>query len=238
MEPQNKAIVVAGLPDEVAKLLEAELPQVTVHSVAGGEQALEQVRHHSYALLIVDDGARGTPASEVVRQVRASPGTAELPVLCCFRNGCGSEAKALLADRRTRLMFSAEPEQVVRLAASLLGLDPKPGSKEQNVREAVARLFQRFQDTFRVQLRQVESAVLALSEGRLTSELRLSGYFDAHKLAGSLGTFGYPRGSELAREIAGLLRGEAPLENESARLSKLVAELRRELDRPPADSVA
>lgn len=235
MEPPSKTILVVGLPEDVGRLLEQRLPRVSVHFVAGGREALGQVHAQPYALLIVDDGAGGMRAADVVGQVRAGAPTAALPVLCCFQHGCDGGTNALLADPYTRLMFSAEPEEVLRMAASILGLEAVPSDQKRAMEQALARLRERFQGTFRLQLQQVESAAVALREGRLTSELRHAGYYDAHKLAGSLGTFGYWNGSRVAREIEELLRGSAPLENESPRLSELVAELRREIERPPAD---
>ena len=47
----------------------------------------------------------------------------------------------------------------------------------------------------------------------------------AHKLAGSLGMYGYDEGTRIAREIEVLLGGEAT--PDAARLGDLVAELRR-----------
>lgn len=53
---------------------------------------------------------------------------------------------------------------------------------------------------------------------------------EAHKLAGSLGTFGFPDGSRLAADIERLLQSEVrPASVEASRLRDLVAELRSEL---------
>jgi len=54
----------------------------------------------------------------------------------------------------------------------------------------------------------------------------------AHKLVGSLGTFGFPRGSELAVRIEGLLdAGPGPADG--GRLADLVADMRTVLDADP-----
>ena len=55
---------------------------------------------------------------------------------------------------------------------------------------------------------------------------------EAHKLAGSLGTFGVPEGSRLAREIELLLQADVrPTFRDASRLTELVAALRLELER-------
>lgn len=46
----------------------------------------------------------------------------------------------------------------------------------------------------------------------------------AHKLAGSLGMFGYPKGTEVAREIEQLLESDAVVD--AGLLRELVVELR------------
>jgi Hpt domain len=47
----------------------------------------------------------------------------------------------------------------------------------------------------------IERAITALTDGRLTSELRRDAERAAHTLAGSLGTFGFVDASEAAREL-------------------------------------
>lgn len=57
-------------------------------------------------------------------------------------------------------------------------------------------------------------------------DARSNGREAAHKLAGTLGMFGLPRGSELASEIETLLRNESQLTTEEvAALGSLIAEL-------------
>ncbi len=58
----------------------------------------------------------------------------------------------------------------------------------------------------------------------LSDELRAEASGVAHKLAGSLGMYGYEEGTRIARQIEALLGDVAP---DVARLSALVKELRR-----------
>lgn len=68
-----------------------------------------------------------------------------------------------------------------------------------------------------------EAAVL----DALTPAVRRTAADTAHKLAGSLGMFGYPRGTELAREIESLLELDGPVDAVSFR--QLVLALRSSL---------
>jgi len=66
---------------------------------------------------------------------------------------------------------------------------------------------------------------LAASEP-LTPELRQNAIATAHKLAGSLGMFGFHEGTRIARELEQHLETAAP---DEARLRALTAELRQTL---------
>ena len=57
----------------------------------------------------------------------------------------------------------------------------------------------------------LQSAAAALVDGRLGPDERETAEQEAHKLAGSLGVFGYKEGSRLARAAEQLLTGTAPL---------------------------
>ena len=67
----------------------------------------------------------------------------------------------------------------------------------------------------------IERALTALNQGSLTEELRDQAAHDAHKLAGSLGTFGFHAASEAASEIEKLFSGEkSPTGELAAELEK------------------
>jgi HPt (histidine-containing phosphotransfer) domain-containing protein len=73
------------------------------------------------------------------------------------------------------------------------------------------------------------------NDNRLDAATRLRAVDSAHKLAGVLGTFGLPRGTDLARE-AEVLFGQptTPSKAEIERLQGLLAELTRLIDRGPS----
>jgi HPt (histidine-containing phosphotransfer) domain-containing protein len=74
-------------------------------------------------------------------------------------------------------------------------------------------------------------AVLHATQSALAADLhddeaRRAGREAAHKLAGVLGTFGLPRGSEIASTLEGILKDDVPLTAaDHATLTRQIAEL-------------
>jgi diguanylate cyclase (GGDEF)-like protein len=107
--------------------------------------------------------------------------------------------------------------------------------KSQQVRAAVAQIWERSKGTVLNRVVVLEQATVALLEDALGETLREQAEREAHKLAGSLGTFGFAHGSRLAGEMEHLFRAGKPLGRaETLRLSELVVALRQELERPAA----
>lgn len=104
---------------------------------------------------------------------------------------------------------------------------------QQQTMTAVAKIWERFKEATINRLIVLEQAVMALLEGILSDELRRQAEREAHKLAGSVGMFGFAEGSRLARTIEQMLQAGTPLgQAETLRLSELVVLLRRELEQP------
>lgn len=99
-----------------------------------------------------------------------------------------------------------------------------------------AEVWERFKDVIIARVAALEQAAQALVEGQLTEESRQLAEREAHKLVGSLGTFGFSRGSRMAREVQRLLQSRESLDHtQITRLSELVLTLRREVERVPTD---
>lgn len=100
--------------------------------------------------------------------------------------------------------------------------------------EAINKVIEQFRDIFKEQFAVLVAAKNALLTGNLNQELSEAVKYEAHKLAGSLGSFGYPEGSKLARIIEHLWQNNAELSDaEIARFSELVTALEAELNKPP-----
>jgi DNA-binding response OmpR family regulator len=112
----------------------------------------------------------------------------------------------------------------------------KPSLAHDQTLAAVAGRWPRFKRTVLGRVEVVEQALSALLEGNLTDELRLKAEQEAHKLAGSVGSFGFKEASRLALEIersfrTGSILGEA----QALSLLQTAAALRRELESRPAN---
>jgi HPt (histidine-containing phosphotransfer) domain-containing protein len=88
-------------------------------------------------------------------------------------------------------------------------MDPKL-TPEESAKKMLAALWERNLPVLRDRLAQLDAASEAAATGKLTPEMREDAGSTAHKLAGSLGMFGYPRGTEFARKIEVLLNEPGP----------------------------
>jgi HPt (histidine-containing phosphotransfer) domain-containing protein len=94
-------------------------------------------------------------------------------------------------------------------------------------RQLISALWERSVPIITDRLNGLDIACEAAVVGRLSPIMRRGAADTAHKLAGSLGMFGYPRGTELAREIEQLLESDGKVD--PATLRQLVLELRESL---------
>src|SRR5271168_1380273 len=97
----------------------------------------------------------------------------------------------------------------------------------------MARLIQELWEGNQVQvqdrLQLLDRAAAANGRGELGAELRGEAREIAHKLAGSLGMFGFPRGSEIARRLEMLFESERA---DSELMAELTVQLRASLTEP------
>jgi DNA-binding response OmpR family regulator len=168
-----------------------------------------------------------THIKDLRQKLRASGGTEEI-IETVY--GLGYRLKAPPEQKNTlvhgsRLMVHSK-EQPTNYKQSTVNHQPKGLA-------SVNKVLERFRNTFAQQVAVLEQATIALSAGSLSDDLRHSACQEAHKLAGSLGTFGYPEGSKLAREIEHRLMGKATLgQGDASRLNQLVSTLQQELRKP------
>ncbi len=94
-------------------------------------------------------------------------------------------------------------------------------------RKMLATLWERNLPVVKARVEELHKAAAAAASGALSPEDRSSAEGTAHKLAGSLGMFGYKHGTEIARELEQMLEGLEVLD--ANRLSVLTQELRAEL---------
>lgn len=128
------------------------------------------------------------------------------------------------------------PQQPINSTALKTGLK---ADRQQQGLAAVNRVLEHFSHTFTEQVTVLEQIKTAVQTGRLSHDLQQYAKQEAHKLAGSLGTFGYLQGSKLAQEIEHLLASSSRVgQSEASQLSQLVVALEQELAKPPVPLAA
>lgn len=95
--------------------------------------------------------------------------------------------------------------------------------------EAMNRLWAQFLPQIEERVTTLEQAAKAIAEGTLAPAQREEAVAAAHKLAGTLGTFGLDDGTELAREAEILYTGDASAIGANNRPAAIAAQLRATL---------
>ena len=141
--------------------------------------------------------------------------------------GFGYRLRSVLPSQQGALEASAPPQQ------EAMGLDTALFSSE--AADAVmVELWERFKESFSLQLDLLDQVVSALQSGTLTAALQQEGKQTVHKLVGSLGVYGFPQGSVLARQIEDLLHPDLTLEaTEREQIAQWMTALRQEVSQPP-----
>jgi DNA-binding response OmpR family regulator len=124
------------------------------------------------------------------------------------------------------------PEQTPAPESSAASTDADRQQAENMVIESVNTIWQRNKESFTCQVALFEQVVAALMTDTLSEQIQDAAKLEAHKMAGSLGSFGFNEGSRLAREIEQLLESET-IKQQATQLQQLVSLLQQELEKPP-----
>ncbi len=242
----------AGLDSRLASHLGQQLPGNSIVELAAGDLGLQEALEKPSDLLIIDHAfaaphAGGTPALPgqtpelLVRLRRTSP---ELPVIYCLEPEAeGKFVRQLILEFKVNeiLFHPVDADELARKIASLLGLRFESetaidigyaaGSRS-GLNARLADAWKRSRSRMLERLELLDSASAALLEGRLEPGLRKQAEMDAHRMAGSLGTFGLDAGSRFAREMEHALGSDSMRSPAHARrFQELAAALRAEIER-------
>ena len=192
---------------------------------------------------MIDQHLTDPPALEVLAAMRALPDSARLPVIYCLEERAPCELQTKLVKELGVEQLCYHPldrEELARYASDWLKLSLRAQPEERNqdneaVLAAVAGLWPRFRSAILERVEVVEQAISALLEGELSDELRRKAEWESHKLAGSVGSFGFKEASRIAAEIERSFRAKSSLgQAQALPLSETAAALRRELESRPA----
>ena len=111
----------------------------------------------------------------------------------------------------------------------------KQTSKKITKSQQIARAWLTFKDVTLQRLAILENLTTALAEDKVSQELQTEAKSSAHKLAGSLGSFGFPEGSKIAKQIENLLENSLIDRADSQQITKLIASLNNQLQHQPLE---
>jgi diguanylate cyclase (GGDEF)-like protein len=224
-------VMVAGLPAEISARLREELPAVTLHVETSGESTLARMNAKAWTAVIVGDELSDMRGMDVLRTLttRARP---HFPIIYQASAGrAESRAEALRLGVHRVLVGDPDANALAGVLRGMIEEDEVRPCVATDVSAAVGALWDRFKHIAFERLESIEEAIVAQLEGRSDAEQRRRAEREAHKLAGSVGTFGFAEASRVAREMELLLQVE-PAAQDMLRLSDLSVALRRALELP------
>lgn len=216
-------LLIAGLPAGLAAWLEQRLDGVAATSVEDAAGLRAQLAMGGCHLVVL------TP--DLLAGLRQRPAEPRPPVLCCLGPSSSSDPAVAASGWDGRVHLLGHPldrEELARRSAALLGLRLRPDPVAQG---ALDGLWRRFRGANLERVALLEEAARAAVAGRMSDDLRQRARSAAHKLAGSVGTFGFVAAGRRARQVEQRLEGGAPLAVDDGReLARCIAALRRELE--------
>ncbi|HIK14052.1 MAG TPA: response regulator [Leptolyngbyaceae cyanobacterium M33_DOE_097] len=150
-----------------------------------------------------------------------------------------SPPETQLAEQQTSSNKGTFPPAIAALDGAEAALESQPLSQPAKaapspVQEMAFAAWSQFKEPMLERLSLIDRAVSLLQTGNLPPECREQAEQAAHKLAGSLGMFGFPVGSQLSREIENWLQADPP-SSDIAQFKGLVDQLHHRLQGPPEE---
>ncbi|MEG4225528.1 response regulator [Microcoleus sp. N9_A2] len=155
--------------------------------------------------------------------------------------GLGYRLKSLPEEIETQQVGqeraeTAKTQETLSTASSGSSQELNNDDRRLKVLNMVAKMRENLKANFREKVAIFEGAIAQLKSGTLEDELRREAQDQAHKLVGSLGTLGLPKGSEVARKIEHLFKAENILKPRTAqKIEEFLHLLKQIFDRPPPE---
>ena len=238
-------MLAAGLSPALVSALGREFTGASITLLPDAKTADEELARVPADLLILDHNFAAPGTVELLARWRLD--FPDLPVIYCLDPDVeGRLVRRLIRELGVEelLFHPLDVDSLARCAAPILGLplpsappsgpSPGPASPEPQspLDRRLAAAWSRARSGILDRLDVLDHASAALLGGTLSPALRRQAESEAHKLAGSLGTFGVAAGSRFAREIERFLAAHpSSSEVQALRLSDLVVALRVEVNR-------
>ena len=235
-------VLLAGLDEELGRRVGTRLGDTAVvRAVHSEDEAVREVEEGSWAVLVVDHASSTLDGPGLMARM-AQTRPRGLRLVACLARGAGPEIPGLLVGSLgvDQLLFHPlDPDELARAVARITGvaLPAREGEAQaagDPMARAVSRIWGRHREQNLERIAVLEEAAMAMLEGSMDQELRRRAEREAHKLAGSLGTFGLNAGTTLARRLEIALGPRSDTEElDPVALSETVEQLRREVERGP-----
>lgn len=199
-------LVAAGLPTEIVSAARARLDGCAVLEAATDVELRERVRE-APDVLVLGGWALGDDPAATLRSWRSAGALSATKVVCCLGTPADPSLPSQLVDELSvsRLLFlPLDVEETLRQLGQLAGvpvLPAAPSSRASRAGRGIAAVWARFRESTLARIDVLDSAAMALLDGALAHEQRLEAQREAHKLAGAAGSFGFPRSSQIARQL-------------------------------------
>ncbi len=109
-------------------------------------------------------------------------------------------------------------------------------SDQQDRGTVITKTWSKFKDLAFQRLTDLDNLAIALVEAQVTPEIHTQAKNSAHKLAGSLGCFGFPNGSKIAKQLEQLLNSDSDTEADIQQINQLISSLQHELQHQPFEA--
>ena len=223
----DKRILLGGIPHWVGEWIEESFDEVKVLVAESADQAVEQLEASPWHLAFLDESL-GQDRLEKISQLPSKP---EILLSVESIQQAKSLKKTLEALQvRKVLVHPLEPDHLLSDLAVFLNL---PRKVAPHTADPIQAIWERNLSTTMARLANVETAVAQVVEGQLEEEVRRTAERDAHRLVGSLGTFGLYQASRTSRSIEDHLRlahQRKLLPGQIIEASTLVSKLRSEIE--------
>ncbi len=131
--------------------------------------------------------------------------------------GLGYRLKSLPEESDMPTAESATSQEILSAETGGLIDEPHTKSRQEKVSAVIAEIRANFQATFLDRVQIFDRAIAKLNIGTLDNETRQESQAQAHKLVGTLGTLGVPKGSEISRKLEHLFKTENIFQPRAAR---------------------
>jgi diguanylate cyclase (GGDEF)-like protein len=155
----------------------------------------------------------------------------------CLPRGGGIETELDTETRKDGPLprrFEQEMEPIETLPHSVPVATADKQEAKAALQEVLQQVWGQFKQSFEARMVLFEQAIAQLTTGTLDQELRASVKAETHRLIGSLGSLGVPKGSEVARQIEQLLNLEPAGKNQARQLEELVILLKQTVEDKPS----